>query len=175
MRFILFDWVIFCFFFSLVTWCFYLHQVRVQLPLQDLGAGFVQDFIIIKSTRVWGYLTYFMRMTLGCFRGSLRHPKELLNYLGSLDMLSYMRSIVEGMINFLRSYYMVDFSSVQFSRSVVSDSFRPHESQHARPLSITNSRSSLRLTPIESVMPSHPRSSPSPPAPNPSQYQSLFQ
>ena len=25
------------------------------------------------------------------------------------------------------------FSSVQFSRSVVSDSLRPHESQHARP------------------------------------------
>ena len=25
------------------------------------------------------------------------------------------------------------FSSVQFSRSVVSDSMRPHESQHARP------------------------------------------
>ena len=44
-------------------------------------------------------------------------------------------------------------SSVQFSRSVVSDSLRPHESQHARPLSITNSWSSLRLTSIESVMP----------------------
>ena len=42
-------------------------------------------------------------------------------------------------------------------------------------LSITNSRSSLRLTSIESVMPSHPLSSPSPPAPNPSQHQSLFQ
>ena len=43
------------------------------------------------------------------------------------------------------------FSSVQFSRSVVS----PHES-HARQasLSITNSRSSLRITSIESVMPS---------------------
>ena len=26
-----------------------------------------------------------------------------------------------------------DFPSVQFSRSVVSDSLRPHESQHARP------------------------------------------
>ena len=26
-----------------------------------------------------------------------------------------------------------DISSVQFSRSVVSDSLRPHESQHARP------------------------------------------
>ena len=45
-------------------------------------------------------------------------------------------------------------------------------------LFITNSRSSLKLTSIESVMPSshfilcHP---PSPPAPNPSQHQSLFQ
>ena len=39
------------------------------------------------------------------------------------------------------------------SHSVESDSLRPHESQHARPsLSITNSRSSLRLTSIESVM-----------------------
>ena len=28
---------------------------------------------------------------------------------------------------------LVQFSSVQFSRSVVSDSLRPHESQHARP------------------------------------------
>ena len=45
------------------------------------------------------------------------------------------------------------FSSVQFSHSVVSDSLRPHESQHAS-LSITNSRSSLRFTSIESVMPS---------------------
>ena len=45
-------------------------------------------------------------------------------------------------------------SSVQFSRSVMSDSPRPHESQHARPLSITNSWSSLKLTSIESVMPS---------------------
>ena len=45
-------------------------------------------------------------------------------------------------------------------------------------LSITNSHSSLRLTPIESVMPSSHLillSSPSPPALNPSQHQSLFQ
>ena len=46
-------------------------------------------------------------------------------------------------------------NSVQFSCSVVSDSLQPHESQHARPpLSIINSRSSLRLMSIESVMPS---------------------
>ena len=42
-------------------------------------------------------------------------------------------------------------------------------------LSITNSQSSLRLMSIKSVMPSHPLSSPSPPALNPSQHQSLFQ
>ena len=29
--------------------------------------------------------------------------------------------------------YLEEFSSVQFIRSVVSDSLRPHESQHARP------------------------------------------
>ena len=66
--------------------------------------------------------------------------------------------------------------SVQFSRSAVSDTLRPRESQHARPpCPITISRSSLKLTSIKSVMPSHPRSSPSPPAPNPSQHQGLFQ
>ena len=48
-----------------------------------------------------------------------------------------------------------DISSVHFSRSVVSDSLRPHESQHAQAsLSIINSGSSPRPTPIESVMPS---------------------
>ena len=46
----------------------------------------------------------------------------------------------------------VQFSSVQFIRSVVSDSLRPHESQHARPP--CPSPSSLRLTFIESMMPS---------------------
>ena len=42
------------------------------------------------------------------------------------------------------------FSSVQFSRSVVSDSLWPHESQHARPPCPSPT---LRLMPIESVMP----------------------
>ena len=48
------------------------------------------------------------------------------------------------------------FSEVQFSPSVVSDSLWPHESQHARPPcpSLTNSWSLLKLRPIESVMPS---------------------
>ena len=44
------------------------------------------------------------------------------------------------------------FSSVQFSRLVVTDSLRPHESQHARPP--CPSRSLLKLMAIESAMPS---------------------
>ena len=53
--------------------------------------------------------------------------------------------------------YLLDFLliSIQFSRSVMSDSLWPHESQHTRPpRSITNSQSSLKLMSIESVMPS---------------------
>ena len=46
-------------------------------------------------------------------------------------------------------------SSVQFSPSVGSNSLWPHESQQLQAsLSITNSRSLLKLMPIESVMPS---------------------
>ena len=45
-------------------------------------------------------------------------------------------------------------SSVQFSHSVVSDSVTPWITARQASLSITNSRSSLRLTSIESVMPS---------------------
>ena len=46
------------------------------------------------------------------------------------------------------------FRSDQISRSVVSDSLRPHESQHARPPCPSPTPSSLRLMSIESVMPS---------------------
>ena len=72
----------------------------------------------------------------------------------------------------------MEFSSVQFSCSVMSDSLRPHELQHARPpcLSPTprvHSNSFHRVS--DAIQPSHPLLSPSPPAPNPSQHQSLFQ
>ena len=46
------------------------------------------------------------------------------------------------------------FSSLQFSRSVVSYSLRPHEPQHAKVSGfITNSRSPPKPMPIESVIP----------------------
>ena len=51
--------------------------------------------------------------------------------------------------------YTVQFSSVQFSHSVVSDSVTPWTAVHQASLSITNSQSSLKLTSTESVMPSN--------------------
>ena len=68
--------------------------------------------------------------------------------------------------------------SVQFSCSVVSDSLRPHELQHAR-LSCLSPAPGVHSNSCPSsgdtIQPSHPLLSPSPPAPNPSQHQSLFQ
>ena len=72
----------------------------------------------------------------------------------------------------------VQFSSVQFSCSVVSDSLWPHESQHARPPCPSPTpgvHSDSHPWVGDAIQPSHPLSSPSPPAPNPSQHQSLFQ
>ena len=69
--------------------------------------------------------------------------------------------------------------TIQFSRSVVSYSLRAHESQHTRPpcpsptLGVHSDSRQNRVS--DAIQPSHPLSSPSPPAPNPSQHQSLFQ
>ena len=80
--------------------------------------------------------------------------------------------------NSVRNSIRGRFSSVHFSRSVVSDSLRPHESQHTRP---PGHHRLLEFTQThvhwvsDAIQPSHPLSSLSPPAPNPSQHQGLFQ
>ena len=61
-------------------------------------------------------------------------------------------------------YYLGTFSSVQFSRSVVSDSLRLHESQHAKPPcpSPTPGVHSDSRPSSDAIQPSHPLLSPSP-------------
>ena len=73
-------------------------------------------------------------------------------------------------------YISVQFSSVQLLSHVWLFA-TPWISACQASLSITNSQSSLKLMSIESVMPSSHLIllSPSPPAPNPSQHQGLFQ
>ena len=71
----------------------------------------------------------------------------------------------------------INFSSVQ-SLSRVRLFVTSWIAVRQAPLSITNTQSSLMLNIHrvgDAIQPSHPLSSPSPPAPNPTQHQSLFQ
>ena len=76
---------------------------------------------------------------------------------------------------FLNSIYMC---SVQFSRSVVSDSLRTHD-RSTPGLPVHHQLPEFTQGHVhrvsDAIQPSHPLSSPSPPAPNPSQHHSLFQ
>ena len=82
--------------------------------------------------------------------------------------------------SFLRNLHTVlhsSISSVQFSRSVVSDTLRPHELQHARP-SCSSPIPGVHQTHVhrvsDAIQPYHALSSPSPPALNLAQHQGLF-
>ena len=67
-------------------------------------------------------------------------------------------------------------TSVQFSRSVVSDSLQPHE-RSTPGLPVHHQHPEFTQTHVhrvsDAIQPSHPQLSPSPPAPNPSQHQSV--
>ena len=70
------------------------------------------------------------------------------------------------------------FSSVQFSRSVMSDSLQ--RMNHSTPgLPVHHQLPEFTQTHVhrvsDAIQPSHPLLSPSPPVPNPSKHQSLFQ
>ena len=80
--------------------------------------------------------------------------------------LTYLLFPVDGYGNCC-SHYGKEY---HFSHLV--NSSTPRTTARQASLSITNSRSSLKLM---SIQPSHPLSSPSPPAPSPSQHQGLFQ
>ena len=128
---------------------------------------------------------------------STEHSGLISFRMGWLDLFAVqetLKSLVQhhsSKVSILRcsAFFMVQFShpnmttekterSVQFSHSFVSDSLQPHEVQHARPPcpSPTPGVHSDTLHRVsDAIQPSHPLSSPSPPAPNPSQHQSLFQ
>ena len=81
----------------------------------------------------------------------------------SVIISTSVHDVANGIISFIymsKQYPIVDFhfssciSSVQFSPSVVSDSLRPHESQHARPPCPSPTPGVHSLMSIESEMPS---------------------
>ena len=68
------------------------------------------------------------------------------------NMVLAFCSLLFSTLEYIRN--IVSYLSVQFSRSVMSDSLWPYELQHARPPCPSPSPSSLKLMSIESVMPS---------------------
>ena len=104
------------------------------------------------------------------FTVQFSHP-----YMTTGKTISLTRQSFVGKVTFL----LLTLSSVQFSRSVVSDSLRPHESQHARPPCPSPKLLEFTQTHIhrvsDAIQPSLHLLCASPPAPNPSQHQSLFQ
>ena len=175
------------FWVSVTTWSFFLIAlVAGELIMPPCLGPYTDMYIIklvdiIKSLRTllfWWVLKFHLKC---CFRSrcflylkyskfSNLHPSQItLNYI-IIDKSDGTRSHDLRFLN-------VDFS-VQFRHSVVSESLRPHESQHTRPpvyhqlLEFTQTHAHQVG---DAIQPSHPLSPPSPPAPNPSQHQGLFQ
>ena len=152
-------------------------QQYVNHELLDVQVGFrkgrgTRDQIanihwIIQKAREFQKNIYFCFIDYAKVFDCVDHNKlwKILEEMGIPDHLTcLLRNLCAGQEATVRTGHG---TTVQFSRSVVSDSLQP--------LSITNSQSLLKFMSIESVMPSHPPLSPSPPAPNPSLHQSLFQ
>ena len=99
-----------------------------------------------------------------------------MDFFRVMDYQIYGVVISGIMTNFSNDYH--HFSSVQFSHSVMSDSLRPHESQHTRP-PCPSSTPRVHSDSCPSSWWCHPAISssvvPFSSCPNPSQHQSLFQ
>ena len=92
---------------------------------------------IFPSIRVYSNESAFnIRWTKYCtfsfnISPSNEHPGLIfrMDWLDPLTVQGTLRNLLQHTYH----YQHIQFSSVQFSRSVVSDSLRPHESQYARP------------------------------------------
>ena len=107
--------------------------------------------------------------------GDCSHEIKRRLLLGRKAMTSIDSILKSRDITLLTKVHKV--SSVQFSCSVVSNSLRPHEPQHARPPcpSPTPRAGQIHTHQAgDAIQPSHPLSSPSPPTFNLSQHQGLF-
>ena len=90
----------------------------------------IKSFSIVNETEVDDFLEFC------CFPYDPRNVGNLISGSSAFSKPSWYISKFLGILlnRILKDFeHNLQFSSVQFSRSVVSDSLRPHESQHARP------------------------------------------
>ena len=122
------------------------------------------------------FLWAFLSPSLGPHLGHHRAPSWAPCVTQQLPA-SHSHFFTQGSVYICQCYSLSSFSAVQFSRSVVSNSLWPHESQHARS-PIHHQLPEFTQTHAhqvgDAIQPPHPLLSPSPPAPNPSQHQDLF-
>ena len=121
----------------------------------------------------------FQDLSLICY-SSVWNSYEAPNYLQDSNLLNaeYEGNSSLPVPCFMPQEHPGACQSVQFSRSVVSDSLWPHESQPPG-LPVYHQLPGFTQTHAhwvgDAIRPSHPLLSPSPPAPNLSQHQGLFQ
>ena len=112
---------------------------------------------------------------LQCF--CLENPKDGEAWWAAVYGVTQSRTRLKQFSSNSSSFPLCPFS-VQFSRSVVSNSLRPMN--HSTPgLPVHHQLPEFTQTHVhwvrDAIQPSHPLLSPSPPVPNPSQHQSVFQ
>ena len=120
---------------------------------------------------------HFMKLWCTLLQFWISNPWEFSVFFQKMDILS------ENTLGFVLWFFYMLFvctyiSLVQFSHSVVSDSLRRYELQHARPpypSPTPGVYSDSCASSGDAIQPSFPLSSPFPPAPNPSQHHGLFQ
>ena len=122
-----------------------------------------------------GALARMWLMTSWLLRSPHKQPKPPV----TLWILFLLSALIPALLAMCSGLFSVQFSSVQFSRSVVSDSLRPHGLRHARPPCPSPTPGVHEPKPhvhrvSDAIQPSQPLSSLSPPAFNLSQHQSLF-
>ena len=115
-------------------------------------------------------------------RGNIpsKRGEKMLGRVKTIDVLYDLYDLLRINLGGISWYPLrPQFSSAQFSHSVMSDSLQPHGLQHASAFPILHQPPKLIQTCVhqvgDAIQPSHLLSSPSPPAFNLSQHQALFQ
>ena len=151
--------------------------------IRDTKGTFHAKMGLIKDRNgmdlIWSYIYIFIHFEFIFVYGVRKCPCFILLQVDDhfsqhhlLKRLSFLHCI------FLPPLSKIRCPSDQITRSVVSDSLRPMNCStpglpvHHQLLEFTQTHVH-RVS--DAIQPSHPLSSPSPPAPNPSQHQSLFQ
>ena len=146
------------------------------ISLQSKGFARVFSNTTVQKHQFFGTLPSLLFSSH--IRTWLSHPYMTTGKTIALTIETFVGKVMSMLFNTLSRFFIAfhdPFSSFQLLNRIQLFA-NPRITAHQASLSITNSQSLLKLMCIKSVMPSISSSvSPSPPDPNPSQHQSLFQ